>query len=160
MTKLLLDENLSWRLVEKLQPAFPETRHVDDLGLRGASDTELWDVARRDGFMLVSKDDDFRQLGLLRGAPPKILVLANGKPGSAIVPDLLTGHTGLTRHSTPTRARACWFCGRPDRSRWVRGSAQGSDIPRLGIDSCWGRESLRIPGCRGDGPATTPGMRS
>ena len=95
MTKLLLDENLSWRLVEKLQSAFPDTRHVDDLGLRGASDTELWDVARRDGFMLVSKDDDFRQLGLLRGAPPKVLVLAIGNAGNATVLDLLTGRARL-----------------------------------------------------------------
>ena len=77
MTKLLLDENPSRRLAERLQPVFPGTRHVEDLGLRGASDIVLWDVARRGGFMVVSKDDDFRQLGLLRGALPKLLVLAD-----------------------------------------------------------------------------------
>lgn len=92
MTKLLLDENLSWRLAEKLQPVFPGTRHVEELGLRGASDIVLWDVAERDGFMLVSKDDDFRQLGLLRGAPPKVLVLAIGNAGNAVVLDVLKSH--------------------------------------------------------------------
>lgn len=44
--------------------------------------------------MLASKDDDFRQLGLLRGAPPKILVLAIGNAGNAVVLDLLTGSAG------------------------------------------------------------------
>ena len=89
MTRLLLDENLSWRLVAKMQPAFPGTRHVDDLGLRSATDAQLWELARRDGFMLASKDDDFRQIGLLRGAPPKILVLAVGNRGNAAVLELL-----------------------------------------------------------------------
>lgn len=92
MTKLLLDENLSWRLVEKLQPDFPGTRHTDELGLRGASDIALWDIARRNGFMLASKDDDFRQLCLLRGAPPKVLMLAIGNGGNAAVQELLTRH--------------------------------------------------------------------
>lgn len=92
MTRLLLDENLSWRLVERLRPAFPGTCHADELGLRGANDIALWDMARRGGFMLVSKDDDFRQLCLLRGAPPKVLVLAIGNGGNAVVHELLTRH--------------------------------------------------------------------
>lgn len=95
MTRLLLDENLSWRLVEKLRPVFPGTVHVDDLGLRGATDGLLWEFARRDGLMLVSKDDDFRQLGLLRGAPPKIVVLAVGNRGNAAVLELLTRRAAL-----------------------------------------------------------------
>lgn len=94
MTKLPLDENLSWRLVDNLQPSFPGTRHVDELGLRGATDNQLWEVARRDGFVLGSKDDDFRQLALLRGAPPKILVLAIGNAGNAGVLELLIGNAG------------------------------------------------------------------
>lgn len=90
--KLLLDENLSWRLVARLDAAFPGTRHVDELGQRGATDLELWDLARREGFTLVSKDDDFRQLGILRGAPPKVLVLAIGNGGNQAALDLLTLH--------------------------------------------------------------------
>lgn len=87
MTRLLLDENLSWRLVEGLRPAFPGTCHAEELGLHGANDIALWETARRGGFMLVSKDDDFRQLCLLRGAPPKVLVLAIGNGGNAVVHD-------------------------------------------------------------------------
>lgn len=37
----------------------------------------------------MSKDDDFRQLSLLRGAPPKVVVLAIGNGGNAAVLDML-----------------------------------------------------------------------
>ena len=83
--KLLLDENLSRRLVPALESGFPGTQHVDDVGLHGALDAAIWDFAALNAYTLVSKDDDFRQLSLLRGAPPKVLALAVGNGGSATV---------------------------------------------------------------------------
>lgn len=47
---------------------------------------------QREGFALLSKDDDFRQLGLLRGAPPKAVVVAIGNSGNAAVFELLATH--------------------------------------------------------------------
>lgn len=82
--KLLLDENLSHRLVASLQDAYPGTQHVTNAGLQGAADAVIWSFAQREGFGLVSKDDDFRQLSLLRGAPPKVVVLAIGNGGNAL----------------------------------------------------------------------------
>ncbi len=90
--KLLLDENLSRRLVPALQEAFAGTRHVQDLGLQGASDVSLWALAGREGYVLTSKDDDFRQMSLLRGAPPKVLVLAIGNGGNDVVLGLLASN--------------------------------------------------------------------
>ena len=87
--KLLLDENLSHRLVPAMQDAFAGTRHVADVGLQGEPDAVIWAFAGREGYTLVSKDDDFRQLSLLRGAPPKVLVLAVGNGGNAAVRDVL-----------------------------------------------------------------------
>ena len=87
--KLLLDQNLSRRLVPALQEAYPGTRHLADLGLQGEPDTLIWTVAQQETYALVSKDDDFRQLSLLRGAPPKVLVLAIGNGGNADVLALL-----------------------------------------------------------------------
>jgi predicted nuclease of predicted toxin-antitoxin system len=40
--------------------------------MRGATDQAIWSFARDHGFTLVSKDDDFRSLALVRGAPPKV----------------------------------------------------------------------------------------
>jgi predicted nuclease of predicted toxin-antitoxin system len=67
--RLLFDENLSPHLPQRLASAFPASQHVRDLQLRGASDLDIWSRAAAAGFVLVSKDDDFRQLSFLRGAP-------------------------------------------------------------------------------------------
>ena len=54
--KLLLDENLSSDLVQALSEDYPGTAHVRDLGLRSATDQEVWERARTDGYTVVSKD--------------------------------------------------------------------------------------------------------
>jgi predicted nuclease of predicted toxin-antitoxin system len=87
--KLLIDENLSPQLVEVLSRHYPGTRHVDQLGLRGKGDQEIWDRAARDDFVLVSKDNDFRQLSFLHGAPPKVVWLSVGDAGTRAIADLL-----------------------------------------------------------------------
>lgn len=43
--KLLFDENLSPRLVELLATEFPQSVHVETLGMRGTTDAELWEYA-------------------------------------------------------------------------------------------------------------------
>ena len=60
--KRLLDENLSRRLVPTLQGAFEGTRRLEDVGLLGEPDAAVWAFAGCEGYALVSKDDDFRQL--------------------------------------------------------------------------------------------------
>ena len=71
--KLLLDENLSFRLVRQRHAAEIDAQHVVALGLKGKSDEHLWRYARDEGWMIVSRDNDFRQLAFLRGAPPKVV---------------------------------------------------------------------------------------
>jgi predicted nuclease of predicted toxin-antitoxin system len=68
--KLLLDENLSRRLVAALQERFPGSSQVALLGLERASDAQLCDHAARHGFVICSKDDDFRRLVAARGYRP------------------------------------------------------------------------------------------
>jgi predicted nuclease of predicted toxin-antitoxin system len=70
--RLLLDENLSERLLPQLINLFPGSTHVRTLGRSGASDTSVWDIARDGGFLLVTRDEDFVGMSLLRGAPPKV----------------------------------------------------------------------------------------
>lgn len=87
--KRLFDENLSPRLVKRLDRAFPGSVHVDLVGLHGQADQALWDYAGHHGFTLVSKDNDFRQLSFLRGAPPKVIWLSVGNAGTATIAKLL-----------------------------------------------------------------------
>ncbi len=88
--KLLLDENLSHRIVARLAEAFPGTASVHQVELRSQSDdTVIWPYAAEQGFTIVSKDEDFRRLSLLRGHPPKVIWLVAGNAGTNQVADLL-----------------------------------------------------------------------
>lgn len=87
--KLLLDENLSPNLVRQLAAAYPESCHVDQVGLRGEADARIWTFAREQGYVVVSKDSDFRELSATRGAPPKVVWLAIGNAGTRAIRDLL-----------------------------------------------------------------------
>ena len=87
--KLLLDENLSPRLVQQLALDFPGSAHVDAVGLHGEPDVEIWSHAGEHGFVIVSKDDDFRQLSFLHGAPPKVVWLSVGNAETDVIGQLL-----------------------------------------------------------------------
>jgi predicted nuclease of predicted toxin-antitoxin system len=73
--KLLLDENLSRRLVPFLQHDYPGTSQVVLMGMESASDKEVWERARLDDFVIVTRDADFQELSLVWGQPPKVIRL-------------------------------------------------------------------------------------
>jgi predicted nuclease of predicted toxin-antitoxin system len=73
--KLLLDENLSRRIVPFLQQSYPESSQVVLLGLQSATDAEIWEYAKKNAFVIVSRDIDFLDLSLIKGAPPKLIRL-------------------------------------------------------------------------------------
>ncbi len=87
--KLLFDENLSPRLVGIVAADWPDSLHVDAAGLRAATDETIWRFARDQGFAIVSKDDDFSSLALVRGAPPKVIWLQIGNASTSRVAEVL-----------------------------------------------------------------------
>ena len=76
--KLLLDENLSDRLVASLADLYPGSEQILTLGLGGAGDDVVWEYARFHGFTIVSKDSDFFDRSVLTGAPPKVIWIRLG----------------------------------------------------------------------------------
>jgi predicted nuclease of predicted toxin-antitoxin system len=95
---LLFDQNLSPRLVAAVADVFPESAHVRDLGLGRADETAVWDVARRHGYAIVSKDSDFHLRGFVEGHPPKVVWLQVGNCTTADIEARLRGNAGdLTR---------------------------------------------------------------
>ncbi len=87
--KLLFDENVSPKLVDHLSHEFPGSVHVRSVGLRGASDQEIWAHGKAHGFAVVSKDTDFRERGFVAGFPPKVVWLDVGNAGTASIVELL-----------------------------------------------------------------------
>jgi predicted nuclease of predicted toxin-antitoxin system len=76
--KLLFDENLSPKMVAALADIFPDSAHVDRIGLGGGSDDEVWRYAKDNGFMIVSKGSDFYEKGILYGHPLKVIWVKRG----------------------------------------------------------------------------------
>ena len=76
--KLLVDENLPPRLAGDLADLFPESVHVNFIGLGSTPDTLIWDYAKEHGFAFMTKDKDFANLSLAWGAPPKVILLLIG----------------------------------------------------------------------------------
>ena len=71
--KLLLDENLSRRIVPLLQSDYPGTSHVSLLGLERKDDREIWAFAKANDYVIVTKDDDFQDILAISGHPPKVI---------------------------------------------------------------------------------------
>lgn len=76
--KLLLDHNLSPRLVHRLADCFTVVSHVAHLGLDQASDETVWQYARAYDYTIVSKDSDFLELSEIYRSPPKVIWLRLG----------------------------------------------------------------------------------
>ncbi len=84
--KLLLDENLSDRIVGRIIDLYPNSEHVKTLGLTNTDDVFIWEYAKVNDFVIVSKDSDFHQRSLLYGHPPKFIYLRIGnRPTSFVV---------------------------------------------------------------------------
>ena len=76
--RLLFDEQLSEELVKLLHDLFPDSLHIRLLEAGGSPDSRVWQLAREHDCLLVSKDEDFHRLSVLRGAPPKVVWLRLG----------------------------------------------------------------------------------
>lgn len=91
--KLLFDQNLSRRLEDSVRNAFPDSTHVIAEGLESSTDQQVWDYAREHGFVIISKDSDFRQLAFLYGPPPKVIWLRTGNASTAQVLQVILDRT-------------------------------------------------------------------
>lgn len=84
--KLLLDENLSDRIIARIDDLYPDSTHVKTLGLTNTDDKIIWEYAKSNNLIIVSKDSDFHQRSLLYGYPPKFIYLRIGNsPTSRII---------------------------------------------------------------------------
>jgi predicted nuclease of predicted toxin-antitoxin system len=90
--KLLFDQNLSHRLVKALALEFPESVHVRHVGLEKALDGPVWEYAKANGLVIVSKDADFHQRSFLFGHPPKVVWIRRGNCSTTTIEMMLRQH--------------------------------------------------------------------
>jgi len=87
--KLLFDQNLSHRLVKLLADIYPDSEHVRQLGMTRSDDEGIWEYAKSNGYVLVTKDEDFHIRSNLFGPVPKVLWIRSGNCSTELVDSLL-----------------------------------------------------------------------
>jgi len=88
--KLLLDANLSWRLIPLLSKHFGDCTHVNKTDLpKPANDTEIWNYAAVNGYTIVTQDSDFLNFLETKGFPPKIILIRVGNMDRKMAEEIL-----------------------------------------------------------------------
>nr|WP_211176173.1 DUF5615 family PIN-like protein [Brasilonema sp. UFV-L1] len=95
---MLLDENLSDRIIPRITDLYTDSVHVKTLALIESEDVLIWEYAKANDFVIVSKDSDFHQRSLLYGHPPKFIYLRVGNcPTSRIVQILRDNYVTISQ---------------------------------------------------------------
>ena len=76
--KLLLDQNISYKVARLLENKFGEVKHLRSLGLIDTPDFEIWQYAKSNGYTIVTFDSDFIDLSVLKSSLPKVIWLKFG----------------------------------------------------------------------------------
>ena len=76
---LFFDANISFRILKIVRNDFPLCSHVSESGLISpATDLAIWNHAKKNNLVIVTHDEDFGQLLLLKGFPPKVVRIRTG----------------------------------------------------------------------------------
>jgi Domain of unknown function (DUF5615) len=100
--RFLVDGQLPPSLAEWLRATGGEAVHVEEAGLRNAIDSAIREYAVNQSYALITKDKDFRALGIASAAVPGRLDSNRQRPQSRA--DRAIGR-GLTAHPRPSRRR-------------------------------------------------------
>lgn len=88
--KLLLDANISWRIIKLVGDNFSDSLHAKDLKInQPAKDIEIWQFAKQNNFTILTHDDDFEKLLLLKGVPPKVIILKTFNKNTKQIAEIL-----------------------------------------------------------------------
>ena len=87
-----MDAQLSPAIVAWINRTFDdiEAESVRSLGLRDATDVEIFEKAKMEDVIVLSKDDDFIQLIEHRGTPPKLIWITCGNTSNAKMREILS----------------------------------------------------------------------
>jgi predicted nuclease of predicted toxin-antitoxin system len=112
--KLLLDQNLSFKICPQIQDLFPGSSQVRLLGLSRADDRTIWEYAREHGFAIVSQDADFAEMAVLLGSPPRVIWLRTGNCRTEMLVALLRQRRGAILAFGDDPEAVCLELYRPD----------------------------------------------
>jgi predicted nuclease of predicted toxin-antitoxin system len=83
--KLLLDHNLSPKLVNRLADLYPDSNHLYLMRLDREEDDSIWNVAKQSNYIIVTKDSDFNDILTLKGFPLKVILIRIGNCSTSTI---------------------------------------------------------------------------
>jgi predicted nuclease of predicted toxin-antitoxin system len=95
--KILLDQNISFRVIKLLSIDFDEVEHIKRLGLTNSSDVKIWEYALKNDYTIITFDSDFIDLATLKGSPPKIIWLKFGNSNNLKIANKLLAKSDIIR---------------------------------------------------------------
>ncbi len=87
--KILLDQNISFKLKYSFAIFFKEVRHVSDFSLQNSNDIDIWNFAERNGYAILTYDADYFDLSIINGHPPKVIWVRVGNLSTKQLTDIL-----------------------------------------------------------------------
>ncbi len=90
--KILVDQNISYKLKALNKTSKFEFIHVSDVNLKGKSDIEIWNYSKNNNLTILTFDNDFYNLSVLNQSLPKIILLQVGNCATNNIIALLLKH--------------------------------------------------------------------
>lgn len=87
--KLLLDQNISFRLVDRIVGQYPGSAQVRHLNLENSSDLGIWKFAKENKFSILTFDTVFLEFANIFGHPPKVIWLRGGNASTSTIEKIL-----------------------------------------------------------------------
>ena len=91
--RLLLDQNISHKVIQYLPDQFKGSTSVKKEGLINLPDKEIWEFAKENDFIIVTQDSDFNNLNSLYGFPPKVIWIRTGNLKKMEIVNVLIDYT-------------------------------------------------------------------
>ena len=96
--KILVDQNISFRVIPHLLSTFGDVQHVKTHNLLDTNDHDIFKYARANGFDgIITMDDDFQNILLERGTPPKIIWIRTGNCSTAVLIEVLLNNISIIK---------------------------------------------------------------
>lgn len=96
--KLLFDQNISHKLIEKIKDIYPDSSHVGFHNLSKSDDYQVREFAIQHDFLIVTQDSDFYDIAIVKGTPPKIIWIRFGNSSTNGIEKLIRSNTVAIRH--------------------------------------------------------------
>ncbi len=89
----LFDQNLSYKLVERLDDLYSNSTHVGHHNLSKSDDFKVREFAIQNELIIVTQDSDFYDLAIIKGIPPKIIWIRSGNCSTSNIEQLIRSNT-------------------------------------------------------------------